>query len=144
MILICSETNKYWVNDVQFCSSVCYEFLALPSHPILLYGRDKLGLYQIRKSPRSRLNIKMLSFQYRNSMLRRSCGRPIFNMGITILGKDSLYIETGPRFLNCLAKCWREDCVTVWYTYVAMVCGVFVIRVSGWQLHAVAPITNMV
>ena len=29
--------------------------------------------------------------------IRWSCDRLIFNMGIPIPGKDSLYIETGPR-----------------------------------------------
>ena len=43
------------------------------------------------------LNIKMLSYQYRIPMLeiRRSCDRLIFNMGITIPEKDSLYFESG-------------------------------------------------
>ena len=30
--------------------------------------------------------------------IRRSCDRLIFNMGIPILWKDGLYIETGPRY----------------------------------------------
>ena len=46
-----------------------------------------------------RLNIKMSSYQYRILMLkiRRSRDRLIFNMGIPILAKVGLYIETGPR-----------------------------------------------
>ena len=32
--------------------------------------------------------------------IRRSRDHLIFNMGITIPGKDGLYIETGPRYLN--------------------------------------------
>ena len=48
-----------------------------------------------------RLNIKMLSYQYRILMLniRRSHDRLIFNMGIPIPGKGGLYIEMGPRSL---------------------------------------------
>ena len=47
------------------------------------------------------LNIKLSSYQYRIPMLkiRRYRDRLIFNMGITIPGKDGLYIETGPRIL---------------------------------------------
>ena len=43
-----------------------------------------------------RLNIKKLSYQYRDP----SHDRLIFNMGIPIPGKDSLYIETGPWKLS--------------------------------------------
>ena len=44
-------------------------------------------------------NIKMSSYQYRDphAKIRRSRDRLIFKMGIPILGKDGLYIETGPR-----------------------------------------------
>ena len=51
------------------------------------------------------LNIKMFSYQYRVPMLkiRRSRDHLIFNMGITILGKDGPYFETGPR--NRIAFC---------------------------------------
>ena len=43
--------------------------------------------------PGGHLNIKMSSYQYRDP----HCDRLIFNMGIHIPWKDSLYIETGPR-----------------------------------------------
>ena len=48
------------------------------------------------------LNIKMLSYQYRDPMLkiRRPRDRLIINMGIPISGKDDLYIETGPWYLH--------------------------------------------
>ena len=51
------------------------------------------------RSPAGLLNIKLSSYPYRDPMLkiRRSHDRLIFNMRIPIPGKDSLYIETGPR-----------------------------------------------
>ena len=36
--------------------------------------------------------------------IRRSHDRLIFNMGISIPGKDGLYIETGPRLVLCLLE----------------------------------------
>ena len=38
--------------------------------------------------------------------IRRSCDGLIFNMGITIPGKDGLYIETGPS-MHMIPGCWR-------------------------------------
>ena len=50
--------------------------------------------------PGGRLNIKMPSYQYRDPMfkIRWSRDHLIFNMGIPIPGKDSLFIEMGPRW----------------------------------------------
>ena len=52
----------------------------------------------MRDTPGGRLNIKISSYQYGDSMLkiRRSHDRLIFYMWIPIPGKDGLYIETGP------------------------------------------------
>ena len=56
-------------------------------------------------SPGGHLNIKMSSYQYRDSHVKDKTVPPtvsdrlIFNMGIPIPGKDGLYIETGPRLL---------------------------------------------
>ena len=50
--------------------------------------------HQFLVEPGDRLNIKILSYQYRGSR-----DRFIFNMGIPIPGKVGLYIETGPRWL---------------------------------------------
>ena len=47
----------------------------------------------------SLLNIKMGSYQWRDPM---SHDRLIVNMGIPIPGKDSLYIETGPRLCQAM------------------------------------------
>ena len=49
-----------------------------------------LGAVSIRKTVLPGMAIPMLK-------IRRPNGRLIFNMGIPIPGKDSLYIETGPR-----------------------------------------------
>ena len=59
------------------------------------------------------LNIKMSSHQYRIPMfkIRRSHDRLIFNMGITIPGKDGLYIETGstwPLLIYCYDNIWLK------------------------------------
>ena len=44
--------------------------------------------------PWGRLNIKMLPYQYRDPHVKdKLTNRLIFNMGITIPGKDGLYIE---------------------------------------------------
>ena len=44
----------------------------------------------------------VLSYQYRDPhvKMRQSHDRLIFNMGIPIHGKDSLYIETGPSCVD--------------------------------------------
>ena len=59
-------------------------------------------LYQ---EPGGRLNIQTSPYQYRDPMLkiRGSCDRLIFNMGIPIPGKDSLYIETEPSSIQSSA-----------------------------------------
>ena len=58
----------------------------------------------------------MLSNQYRIPMLkiRRSRDRLIFNMGISIPGKDGLYIEMGPRCLYNMRV--RGCCDTSYHT----------------------------
>ena len=46
--------------------------------------------------------------------LRWSCDRLIFNMGIPILGKDGLYIETGPRYQDNCTSMTRHTCFEPW------------------------------
>ena len=50
------------------------------------------------KEPGGHLNIKMPSYQYRDSHVKDKTVLRLsyFNIGILINGKDSLYIETGP------------------------------------------------
>ena len=57
---------------------------------------SRLPILQV---PGGLLNIKMGSYQWRDPM---SHDRLIFNMGIPIPGKDSLYIETGPRLCQAM------------------------------------------
>ena len=61
--------------------------------------RDRACCCLLTQASGSRLNIKMLSYQYRNPhvKIRRSRDHIIFNMGIPIPGKDGLYTGTGPR-----------------------------------------------
>ena len=64
-----------------------------------------------------RLNIKMLSYQYRDphvedkTVSRPSYDRLIFNMSNPIPGKDGLYIATGPWYTAYIG-------FQYWYTYV--------------------------
>ena len=57
--------------------------------------------------------------------IRRSRDRLIFNMEIPIPGKDSLYIETGPRS-SSLQKCGLMYCMhkpyDVWHHNIDMIC----------------------
>ena len=55
--------------------------------------------FEFPGEPGGRLNTKMLSYQYRDPMLklRQSRDRLVFNIGIPIPGIDGLYIEMGPR-----------------------------------------------
>ena len=85
-------------------------FIHLPAPSFVKYGVYLCYIYHLFMNRYSktivifeshagdRLNIKMSLYQYRDPMLkiRRSHNRLIFNMGITIPVKDSLYIETGP------------------------------------------------
>ena len=71
-------------------------------------------VFILKQIPGGRLNIKMSSYQYRDSHVKdkRSCDRLIFNMGIPIPVRDGLYIETGPWLLQVYqvvpsAKSWQ-------------------------------------
>ena len=61
--------------------------------------------------PGGRLNIKILSYQYRHSHVK---DKTVFNMEIPIPGKDGLYIETGPRapsqYKVHLSQVWGFPC----------------------------------
>ena len=53
--------------------------------------------YRVYWHPGGHLNIKMLSYQYRDPHVKdKTVSRPSFNMGIPILGIDGLYIESEP------------------------------------------------
>ena len=63
------------------------------------------------------LNIKMLSYEYRDPMLKitRSHDCLIFNMGIPIPGKVCLYIETEPWYVS-IQQCMASYHVqSVWF-----------------------------
>ena len=75
--------------------------------------------------PGGRLNIKMLSYQYKVPMskVRWSHECLIFNMVICIPGKDSLYIETWPRLVaSAMSDGWHVSLYTshsvIWYSPV--------------------------
>ena len=82
-------------------------FVVKPGHS----QPEKQGICDIfgagQREPEGGLNIKMASYQYMDPHL-------IFNMGIHIPEKDSLYIETGPSRLGpqCIPA-FPEATVTV-------------------------------
>ena len=74
-------------------------------------SKFNIGSGTMMMAPGGRLNIKMWSYQYRDPHNKdKMVDRLIFNMGIPIPGKDSLYIETGPRSLldPMLAIIWTN------------------------------------
>ena len=96
-----------------------------------------------------RLNIKMLSYQYRDPHVKdkKVLRHLSFNMGIPLPGKDCIYIEMAPRLLclffhmTSLSWCWAVSSVTLTHGsriegHFAKVHRVFVSR-NNWSLPKV-------
>ena len=68
---------------------------------------------ELRPTAGGRFNIKMSSCQYRDSHVNKDglIDCLIFNMGIPIPGKDSLYIEMGPS-VDSIILLWMRVVVT--------------------------------
>ena len=64
--------------------------------------------------------------------IRRSCYPLIFNMGISIPGKDDLYIETGPDAFNNLISSNTNGCHS--FITVIGIASVFNTSRFGWHL----------